>query len=201
MSKRCAECTYLNLNDGDIYGKFCCEKKWERHLATDVECSSFCSAYSRNYSTIKNAIEYSNDHTSSGCYITTMLCNILGLSDNNYWLNTIRKFRTNILQKDNKYKSLLVEYDIIGPKISKALENEPMKLSIANAMFNKYIVEIVECICANKNEDAINNYIDMTNSLKHLYKLDNENITQLEIDNADINESGHGKYKVKEITI
>lgn len=41
MSKTCGECTYIDLSTGDIYGKFICERKWERHLATDLECGSF----------------------------------------------------------------------------------------------------------------------------------------------------------------
>lgn len=201
MSRICAECTYLDISSGDTYGKFYCEKKWERHLATDTECGNFCKAYNRDNSSIRNAIEYSNSHTSGGCYLTTMICNILGLPDNNSYLNTIRNFRNNTLQKDIRYKSLLVEYDIIGPKIAKALENDPMKISIARAMFSKYIEKIIIFINIGKLNDAITNYIEMTNSLKYLYKLENENITQLKIENADINKSGHGKYKVKEFTI
>ena len=99
MSNFCGECTYLDLNTGDIYGKFYCERKWERHLATDPECGSFCRAYSRDSSTIENAYRYTNEHTSSGCYLTTMLCHILGMPDNNIYLETMRNFRKNILKR------------------------------------------------------------------------------------------------------
>ena len=199
MSKFCGECTYLDLSTGDIYGKFYCEKKWERHKATDVECGSFCTAYNRDYSTMQNAYRYSEDHSSSGCYLTTMLSNIFGLPDNNVYLETMRNFRKNILQKDEQYKSLLVEYDIIGPKIAECLSNDPLRKQIAEKYFNAYIIAIVDCINNNNIKSAIFTYKNMTNLLKHFYKLGGTEITTLEIDSCDIKEAGHGKYKVKKI--
>lgn len=203
MSKVCAECTYLNINEGkgDLYGRFPCEKKWEYHLATDPECSRFCKAYSRDYNSIQNAISYSKSHSSGGgCYLTTMLCNILKMPDNNIYLETMQNFRKNILQKDEKYKSILVEYDIIGPKIAEALNNDPQKELIAQKYFNSFIPAIIFNINNKKHDDAILIYKSMTNLLKSFYGLYNIDVTTLEIDNADIKKSGHGFYKVKKIT-
>lgn len=199
MAHYCGECTYLDLETGDIYGKFYCEKKYERHLATDIECGRFCRAYSRDNSSIQNAYNYSKDKTSSGCYLTTMMCNILDMPDNNMYLQTIRDFRNNYLQKNEEYKDLLVEYDIIGPKIAEALNNDPLKKVIAKKYFNFYINPITNLIKTNLYTAAINIYKQMTNSLKDLYSLDNISLSTLEIDNADINESGHGIYKTKKI--
>ena len=197
MARFCGECTYLDLTTGDIYGKFYCERRYERHGANDLECSNFCTAYSRSSSEISNAIEYTKDHSSSGCYLTTIVCNILGLPDNNIFLNTLRKFRNNILQKDEKYKNLLLEYDVIGPKIAKSLKNDPLNKNIASMCLNNYIINIVEDIENENYKTAINQYIEMTNKLKSLYNIDNINISTLEIDNIDIKELGHGKYEKK----
>lgn len=49
------------------------------------------------------------------------------MPDNNIYLETMRNFRENVLQKDEKYKSLLVQYDIIGPKIAQYLMLDPLK--------------------------------------------------------------------------
>ncbi|MDO4963434.1 MAG: hypothetical protein Q4E75_05020 [bacterium] len=200
MSNYCAHCTYLKLDTGDYNGKFYCDKKGEWHLATDVECYRFCRAYSRDDNSIKNAIEYSNSHSSSGCYLTTMICDILKLDDNNMYLNTLRGFRKNILQKDDKYKAMLVEYDIIGPKISEALKNDPLKEKIALVNFENYIKKIKVLIDNKENENAINLYKQMTNNLKVFYNI-NDNVTTLQIDNADIKASGHGIYKQKKLQI
>lgn len=197
MARYCGECTYLDLTTGDIYGKFYCEKRYERHGASDLECSNFCTAYSRSSSEINNAIEYTKDHTSSGCYLTTIVCNILGLPDNNIFLNTLRKFRNNILQKNDKYKTLLLEYDIIGPKIAESLNNDPLKKNIASMCLNNYIINIVENIELENYEDAINKYIEMTNKLRNLYNIDSINISTLEIKDVNIKDLGHGKYQKK----
>ena len=198
----CAECTYLDISDGNLYGAFWCEKKLERHLATDIECGSFCRAYSRNSSSIRNAIEFSNSKNSGGgCYLTTILCNILGMSDNNIYLETIRNFRNNILQKDEQYKSILVEYDVIGPKIAAALNNDPLKEKIAKMYFQNYITPVVNFINTKDYLSAITLYVDMTTKLKYFYGIGDQNITIEEINNADIEKSGHGKYIQKKITL
>ena len=198
---KCAECTYLDISDGNSNGAFWCEKKLERHLATDIECGSFCRAYSRYSSSINNAIEYSNSHNSSGgCYLTTMLCNILKMKDDNIYLETMRNFRNNILQKDEKYKPILVEYDIVGPKIAKALYDDPLNTKVAAIYFAKYIFNIKILIEDNQYNEAINMYTEMTTSLKSFYGIDNYNITVEEIKNTDLEKSGHGIYAKKKIT-
>lgn len=200
MANYCSECTYLDLDTADEYGKFWCDKRLERHLANELECNRFCKAYNRDSSVADSAYNYSIEHSSSsGCFLTTIICNILGFDDNNRYLQTIREFRNNILQNDEKYKPLLVEYDIIGPKIAEALKNDPLKKIIANKYFNEYILNITNHIEQNKYNEVINLYIKMTNSLKNFYNITNT-ISNLEIDIADIKKSGHGIYKVKKIT-
>lgn len=198
--KYCSECTYLDLSTGDLYGKFWCDARLERHSACDLECYRFCKAYSRSSSETESAYQYSKDHSSSGfCYLTTMLCNILGMPDNNYYLETMRALRNNVMQKDEKYKPLLVEYDIVGPKIAEALNNDPLKYQIALKHYKFYIIPIIDFLRENKTDAAIYHYVKMTNSLKEFYGMGSFTPTILEIENADIKESGHGIYKVKKI--
>jgi len=198
----CAQCTYLNPEKQRDYGTYYCDKKDERHLATDPECGSFCRAYSREQSTIDNMIDHSKSRNNGGgCFLTTILCNILKMDDNNIYLNTMRNFRDNILQKDEKYKSLLVEYDIIGPKIANILNNDPLKEKVAKMFFERDIVPIVNLINSNEYEKAINAYWMMTTTIKNFYGISSFNISIDEINNADIEKSGHGKYIRKKITI
>lgn len=194
MSKFCGECTYLDLSTGNSSGKYYCEKKWERHLATDPECGSFCQAYRRDYSTIKNAIDFSNEKTKSGCYLTTIMTSILGLSDNNPYLETIRSART-YMQKDERYKMTLAEYDVDGPKIGKALENDPARNMIALSFFEVYIKQIKELIDNKEYLKAIFLYMAMTSKLRNLYNIDRTVLTLDNIKDIDINETGHGYQK------
>lgn len=198
---QCAECTYLDLEDANSDGEYWCEKKCERHLATDPECGIFCSAYSRSSGAINNAISYSNSKNQSSCYLTTMLCSILNLPDNNIYLETIRGFRKNILQKDEKYKRLLVEYDIVGPVIANALANDPLRETIAMVYLTNFIIPITGFINNKENERAVNKYYQMTNNLKTFYGVNNYNVSVEQINNANIEKSGHGKYIQKKITL
>ena len=196
---RCVDCTYLDINYGaNSSGAFWCEKKYERHLATDPSCGSYCEAYNRDYNTKKNALECANSNSGGGCYLTTIICKVLRLPDNNTYIQTIRNFRDNYLQQNIKYKKLLVEYDIIGPQIAKALENDPV---IAKLYFDRYIRGISALIQGKDYELAIKKYIEMTNSLKNFYGITDNNLTIEAINNADIKNSGHGKYVQNKITL
>jgi len=198
----CAECTYLNIDYGEKDGKFWCDKKCERHYGTDPSCHSYCEASRRESCTINNVIDIAKSHTSdSPCYLTTMLCNILNLPDNNIYLETIRNFRKNVLQKDKKYKALLVEYDIVGPVIASSLANDPLRETIAKVYLNNFIVPITALINNKENDRAVDKYYQMTNNLKTFYGLNDYNVTIEQIDNADIEKSGHGKYIQKKITL
>lgn len=127
------------------------------------------------------------------------MCNILKMSDNNPFINKMRNFRSNVLQKDEKYKNLLVEYDIVGPIIANNLNNDPLKYQIAATNFFKYIKPICTLIKENNVDAVINLYTDMVNRLKSIYNI-NTTISVDMIDNADIMNSGHGVYKAKKIT-
>ena len=192
---------YLNTNDPDLYGKYWCEKKLERVFAYQEECYRFCRAYNRSSSTSEGYEKYSKDNSGSpGCYLTTMMCSILKMSDNNPFINNMRNFRNNVLQKDEKYKDLLVEYDIVGPIIATNLSNDPLKYQIAANGFFKYIKPITILIKEKKNNEAINLYTEMTNKLKSFYNI-NTTVDINTMNNADIMRSGHGIYRVKKITL
>lgn len=68
-----------------------------------------------------NQIEELN---SQGCYITTVMCDILGYSDHCFVLNEMRNLRNNVMKKDEKYFDILSECDIIGPVIAKYIREE-----------------------------------------------------------------------------
>lgn len=199
MSK-CSECTYLNPNSCYSDGTFWCEKKLECVYANQEECYRFCRAYSRPSSVAKSYEEFSISKTSSsGCYLTTMLCKILELPDDNQYLNSFRNFRNNVLQKDIKYKKILAEYDIIGPIIAEALNNDPLNHQISISIFYNYIRPINKLIIKKENDEAVYLYKEMTTSLKNLYSI-NRNLTVDEINNISIEKSGHGICKLKKIT-
>lgn len=199
MTEHCSECTYLNLCNGDTCGKYWCSAKLERHAATEKKCYKFSKTYNKNSYESKNAFDFSVEHQKTGCYLTTIICDIFLMPDDCRILNSFRNFRNNIMQKDPKYAKLLVEYDIIGPKIADALKNDYIKNEVAYYCLRDYILPILEDIDKKWYDNAINSYIKMTNKLKRLYNIESHTINEHEIKNADIKNSGHGSY-VKKIS-
>ena len=197
LESYCAACTYLG-EKADYDGKYYCDRKGERRYASDTKCYSFCEAYGRSTYSRENMYENSRSHQSSGCYLTTTMCNILGYPDNNYYLETLRRFRNTVLQTNYKYIPLLLSYDIIGPQIAYELEKDENKYEIATNLFNKFITTATTAIENNKTNDAINIYTAMTQSLAERYNI-NTNIEMINPNELNINELGHGKLRTRKL--
>ena len=191
----CAACTYLGEN-ADSYGKYYCDRKGERHYACDPKCYSFCEAYSRSNSARENMYDNSSSHSSSGCYLTTVMCNILGYPDDNYYLQTLRTFRDTTLKNDIKYYPLLLTYDIIGPQISEKLSHDESRNTIAKRLFNCYITKAIDAIEHNDTPTAVNIYVAMTHSLARKYNI-NTLIIYPNYNTIDISTLGHGRTRTR----
>ena len=189
----CAACTYLS-EVADYNGNYWCERKGCDISASTPKCYSFCEAYSRSNSTRSNMIDNSEGHLNGGCYLTTIMCKILNYPDNNYYLNTLRNFRDNIMKTNPEYIPLLITYDTIGPIISYNLSIDHNKKDIAMAFFGNYITKAVDAINEEKYNEAINIYKAMTASLAEKYNI-NINIISPEINKIDIKNLGHAKTK------
>ena len=186
----CAACTYMSENLD--CGSYWCEKKGENRKANEPRCYSFCEAYRRSDSTRENMI--SNSSSSSGCYLTTIMCKLLNYPDNNYYLNTLRSFRDDIMKQNPKYFPLLLTYDFVGPIISYELEKDTNGKAIASIFFNRYITKSVSAIEEEKYDSAINIYKIMTEELANKYHI-NMNLITPDMTNIDMTTLGHGKVK------
>ena len=193
----CAACTYMG-ESADYDGKYYCDRKGERRYACDPKCYSFCEAYSRSNYARENMYENSRSHSGSGCYLTTALCSILNLPDDNYYLQTLRTFRDKVLKQDIKYFSILYTYDKIGPEIANKLKQDKDKEIIAKSLLNNYINIAVTAIENEKNNDAVNIYIAMTTALADRYNI-NTNIIIPDPKTIDFSLLGHGRTRKKEL--
>lgn len=195
----CASCTYLGEN-ADSYGKYYCKYKGDRY-ACDPKCGLYIEAYSRSSSARENMYDNSRSHQSSGCYLTTAMCNILGYKDDNYYLQTLRTFRDETLKKNPKYIPLLLTYDFIGPQIAANLLIDPNRKIIAKSLFNGYITKTIDAINEEKIQEAVNFYIAMTYSLADRYNI-NTNILYINPKSTNLktintNQLGHGRTRAK----
>ena len=196
LEQYCASCTYLG-ESADYNGEYYCDRKGERHRACDPKCYSWCEAYSRSNSARENMYDNSRSHSSSGCYITTIMCHILGMTDDNYYLQTLRNFRDNVLKKDEKHFPLLIQYDKIGPFIAASLENDKYGKEISESLFTNYIQKTVAAIEEGKPNTAINIYVAMTNSLIERYQPDADILVIDENEPIDMELLGHARTRKK----
>ena len=194
------KCGFMKKTEGGFFSgdTYHCTK-----IDNDVPYDTYnryCTSYS--YSDCPN---YRYEEPSSGCYLTTVTCDILGLPDNNIYLATLRKFRKDYLQKHPETLQILEQYDFIGPLLAKRIINDKNKKQLALYLFKEYISPIVEKIAFKFDgsyELEIKSYIQMTQMLIKKYGLDTLALTipgESKYDfNADYSEYGHGR-KIKKI--
>lgn len=178
---QCGGCTYYDFQ-GDDYKGYC---SWYK-----------CYYYPGDSCSHQNPREQG----SSGCYITTIICDVLGFEDDCSVLNNLRSFRDNVMQKNCRYFKLLLEYDVIGPKISQLIKEEYDKTQdkeIWIQFYNFYLVPTSNYVNENKNEDAITRYMEMISSLKEYFSLEDIDLNKIAED-YDMTNGGHGKLKFLE---
>lgn len=194
LESYCAACTYLGERC-DYNGKYYCSRRGDVY-ACDPKCYNFCEAYSRSNSARQNMFDNSRGHQSGGgCYITTMLCQVLNYPDNNYYMQVLRQFRDTYMKETMINKLLLLEYDIIGPKIAEKIKSDDNKLPLSKMIFNNYIIPAVGAVENKKNEDAKDIYVSMTKYLANMYEINNSIISPEDINFINEETLGHARIR------
>ena len=181
--EQCGSCVYFK------------ETKYYRY-PYDRDNSSSVKGYCSSHGTF----EYPDNSTcgryesrdGTTCYITTIVCDRLGYDDHCDVLNTLRSFRNNVLQKDEKYKGILHEYDTVGPKIASHLKTED--ISFVQKIYDFFLVPTVSLIKENKHDEAISKYVMMTKKLEDCYGIEYQAKVPLVY---DYRKGGHGVQKKK----
>ncbi len=188
-SNLCGSCIHLDPNDRKSSEfKYYCDKYHAYYTLTD-SCRYYEEAKGRNHDEL-----YKKDNP-SGCYITTILCDILNTEDNHKYLQLLRRFRDLVLQKEPRYASILMEYDVIGPVIANNIKNDPNAHNLSTYFTNNYILPIVSMIEQKEFDLAIAKYIEMVNILKNAYSIRQNG----EVVDYDYTNGGHGYVFTKKI--
>ena len=188
MADICGQCTRLDWKNKEKYSstdKYWCKSGHGYKSPNDKKCNyDFC--YNPESSHTPNS-----GYTPSGCYITTMVCNILGYQNDCALLTLLRKFRENVLKCDFKYYQLLIQYDMIGPEISRAIYQKDDKYAFALHMCDEFLFPCAEAIKEGMLDGAVEIYKNM------IQKLSEElNITIPEAkrsENYELNTLGKGR--------
>jgi hypothetical protein len=178
-------------------------KDYNKYDSNECYCTQYHKYYNPNDKACSSYFVHRNDPNnltssySSGCYLTTITCELSGLDDNCEYLTKLRSFRENYMKKDSNLIPILIEYDIIGPKIVNSLKNDNFKNIKAFMMLELYIKPIVKLLDEKKYTQAIQKYISMTEQLKEFYQIETPNIQINEdIDISDIGK-GHQLQLIK----
>ena len=192
---RCGSCYWLRdmRSDSRLYDTGCYERGHCIELKTcPYPDETTCSNY-KDRETYSNYNYPASKQTSTGCFITTIVCSLMEEKDKCSILETLRDFRKNVMQKDSKYKELLFEYDTVGPQIAKNLEDD-QEYELANGILNFYIIPAVYLIREKKYEEAVKKYTTMTKALEDYYGI---SVDTKVPENYDYKNGGHGKMLIR----
>lgn len=188
MADFCCECTFYESNKPPKWGnEHYCIKERKYYPPTKSACREF----------IKR--DEKNGYQRAGCYITTIVCTIMGYDDNCELLQVLRNFRESYLKQFTEYLPLLIEYDQIGPVISnKLLQEENSKLAAIELLRN-FLIPCANSIKIGNNDEAITIYKNMVTMLKIKYGLFNISI-DYDI-KTSIEELGKGRIRAQLKTV
>ncbi len=116
----------------------------------------------------------SNSIEKKGCFVSTVVCEIMQQDDDCYILSTLRRFRDNVLLPDPKTSLLVYDYYDRADPLVELLKKHPYRRKIAEELFYTRLTEIVSFIEEGKNEKAISEYMRMISYLESM----REKITQ-----------------------
>lgn len=182
MTDYCNTCAQLDKSSQNMWGEYYCNEKCRYIDSSNKACGLYVK-------------KQENGYQPAGCFITTMICDILGKGDDCIELETLRKIRA-ILQKlphnSRGFQSLQI-YDQIGPEISKNIAQDGVLTS--SLILQKHLLPCINAINDNEIEKAVDIYQNMIKSLIQFY-----NLSQIEVDydvETPIEDLGKGRKRSK----
>ncbi len=162
--KMCCDCEFFDRNQktSDWFSgkeKYKCKKDGDYYKLDNPSCYRFEKKKTDGY-------------TPSGCFITTITCEVLGYEDNCELLTVLRNFRENYLKKDSKYLPLLLQYDQIGPIISNNIFAREDKYPLCLGLLIDYLIPCANLIKEGNFEFAVNIYVNMVTKLQEEFGID-----------------------------
>lgn len=189
MADKCGKCLNIEWDNKEKWtsvDRYWCKEKRRYVEPTDSTCYAFLEDKSQ-----------SNDggYQPSGCYITTIIVDILGYEDNCEVLNILRNFRDTTLKANIEYLPLLFEYDQVGPIICEYIKKEKNNYRFCLGLLKHFLIPCVQAIKEEKIEDAIAIYQNMV-----MYLNDEFNLPIIEIktpESYDLETLGKGRTRQK----
>lgn len=103
------------------------------------------------------------------CYITTVVCEGLGKSDDCYELNLLRNYRDGYLMETSEGEKLVNEYYDIAPTLVKRITRDEHADEIYQSIWDEFLRPCVSLIEDGKREECREKYTEMVHSLQKKY--------------------------------
>ena len=114
----------------------------------------------------KEKLESLEKKSSSGCFITTAVCQTFGKPDDCYELTMFRRFRDMWLSKQPDGKSLISEYYAVAPAIVENIDGAADAEHVYQKIWELYLNPCLHYLENEQYEDCKNLYVDMVTRLK-----------------------------------
>jgi len=101
--------------------------------------------------------------------LTTVVCQVLSYEDDCFALENLRKFRSEVLEKTDSGKKLLVEYKKVSDLIIPNIESDEEKENVCCYVYDNYIIHVNKLVEESKNDAAIDKYTEMVNYFINKY--------------------------------
>lgn len=109
------------------------------------------------------------DDDDMGCFITTACVTEKGLADNCDELTTLRSLRENYMRQTPQGKTLLAEYQTLGPAVVAAISHCENRKEIYDYLYQNMITPSVAMIKNGEYQDAVDWYQGFSKELKMKY--------------------------------
>lgn len=147
-------CSYYKWQGG-FFGDYWCDKK-NTKVDSDIY-ERYCKSWSYDECPI-----YKEKGYTGGCFLTTVVCDVLKKDDKDIVLETMRNFRNNVLQKNQQYFNILKDYDYIGPVLAYKFGQDENREEIAQRVYQGPLLTITSLINKKEYKQAIECYQSMT---------------------------------------
>ena len=119
------------------------------------------TCYRCNYPYCPSNSTCPNCGASTGCFITTAVCENLGLTDDCYELTTLRSFRDRYMTACKDKVALLEQYYSTAPSIVHAIEHRADRNEIYSEILEQFIQPAIQSIESGADEKAKEIYTNM----------------------------------------
>ena len=167
----CGSCEYLDINDYVYTKDHCkCTKRGFYRDLSDEKCYAHKPARKRDYRELARR-----------WYIVTAIFDELDLTDKYECITKLLDFRIKFVEKDPRYSNVLKDYDIVGPKLANLISSDEDSSLLCRRLCQTFLTRVFGFIDDNKNEEALDLYIEMVNYLKIMYET---KLNSVEIDTS-----------------